>query len=40
MTFDNWLAWPVTSIWHLQTGFENKENAGITSLSVNLDGPN
>lgn len=35
-----WLAWPVTSICHFQTGFENKENAGITCLLINPDGQN
>lgn len=32
---DSRRAWPVTSIWHLQTGLENKVKAGITCLSVN-----
>lgn len=35
ITFDSWLTWLVTSIWHLQTEFENEEKAGITCLSVN-----
>lgn len=34
-TVDSWLAWLDTSIWHLQTEFENEEKAGITCLSVN-----
>lgn len=32
LTADSWL---VTSIWRLQTEFENEEKAGITCLSVN-----
>lgn len=31
---------PVTTIWHLKTGFENKENSGITCLLMNPDGQN